>query len=125
MKFTNAVRLGNNWLLKKLSNTPFWAVCEPFFWYVEYGSKKDKITVPEWFLTDMWSIPRLLWIFFDKTKYISFILHDYLCSNTKYNRKQADLILLEALRIEWASIIERICIYIWVRIGAMFWIGKK
>jgi len=120
MKFTLALK--HNWLLQKFPWTKFWVVKESFFWYIDYQNKKGKIIIPEWFVTDMWSIPRFLWIFFDKSKYISYILHDYNYKIGKYTRKQCDLMLLEWLHIENASFIERTLIYIGVRIGwALFY----
>lgn len=116
MKYTNAVRLWNNWLLRKLPNTKFWVVMEEFYWFVDYQNKTNKITVPKWFTTDLASIPRILWLFFDKSKFIAPIFHDYLYNSRVVSRKDADLIMLEALNVEWAWFIERNCYYIWVRL---------
>ena len=117
MNFTLAMI--HNWLLQKIPNTNLWLVWESFIWFMDYKDKKDKIVIPKWFDTDFWSIPRLLRMFFNPTRYISYILHDrgYSKLNTKYTRKEIDLMLLEALHIEWASFIERTCVYIGLRIG--------
>ena len=126
MKFTIAMK--NNWLLKKLPNSKYWVVFENFVWYMNYQTKETPFIVPVWFKTDFGSIPMVLHNIFNPTRYISYILHDKLMYDVKdwqLTRKQADLILIEALRIEWASKTERICIYIWVRIGAMLWIWNK
>ena len=128
MKYTNAIKLGQNWLLKKLPNTNYFEVSQPFYWFIDYKTKKEMVSIVEWFRTNFWSIPKPLRIFFNPTKYISYILHDFLYSEfwtiyetshawieIKYTRKEADLILLETLHLEWANILERYLIYIWVR----------
>jgi len=126
MKFKLA--MNTNWLLQKVPNSKYWIVCEQFVWYIDYVNKKCPIIVPIWLETDFASIPKVLHFIFNPTRYISYILHDklmYDVKEKKITRKEADLILIEALRIEWASVAERICIYIWVRIGARLWIWNK
>jgi len=118
MKFTVAMK--QNWLLKKIPNTKYFEVRESFIWLLDYSNKKEKIIILKWFKTDFWTIPRLLRIFFNPTRYISYVLHDWGYSkyNVKYSRKQIDLMLLEALNVEWASMIEKSLVYLGVR---MFW----
>jgi len=127
MKYTNAIKLWHNWLLKKIPNSNYWEVMEEFCWYINYNNKTKKIIVPVWFKTNFWSIPKPLRIFFNPTKYIWYILHDYLYSKEwkiiyfdkyylSYTRKESDLILLETLNLEKANILEKLCIYGWVRI---------
>ena len=126
MKFTLAMK--HNWLLRKVPNSKYWTVCEKFIWYIDYNNKKHPIIVPVWFETDFGSIPFPFKNIFNPTRYISYILHDklmYDVKEKKLTRKQADLILIEALSVEWASVIEKLFICIWVRIWAMFRIGKK
>ena len=128
MKYSQAISLWQNGLLKKVPSSKYFEVKQPFYWYVDYSNKKEIITVYEWFCTDFWSIPKPLRIFFNPSRYIWYILHDYLYSKSwtiyetthtwfeiSYTRKDADLILLETLHLEWASFIERWLIYIWVR----------
>ena len=115
MKFTIAMK--KNWLLKKLPRTDLFEVREEFSWWVDYDNKLNNIMVPKWFKTNFWSIPRTLRVFFSPTKYISYILHDWLYYNSIFfTRKEADKILLEALNVEWASKIEKFFIYSGVRI---------
>jgi len=140
MKFTDWVKFGTNWLLRKTPNSKYWEVAESFNWYINYDKKNESVFIRKWFITDFWSIPRILWIIFDKSKYISYILHDYLYSKKwiiedidhyekhltiPYTRKQADMILLEALHIEWCWVIERGLIYLWVRIWGWLSFKKK
>lgn len=125
LKFTSARYLNNIWLiLKKISGTNKWEVAEDFIFYIDYENRDWLVIIPKWFITDMWSIPRILWIFLNPTKYISYVLHDFICSRIpKYwTRKQADIILIEWMNIEWASFFEKLFVYLWVRIWAFFWI---
>ena len=129
MKFTQAV-LHKNWLLQKIPRSNKWRVETEFVWFIDYKTKKEYVEIHKWFKTDFGSIPKILQGIFNPTRYISYILHDYLYSDfwhikkqesewviyLNYTRKDADKILREALKVEWASFIERWLIYIWVRI---------
>lgn len=107
-KFTIAST--QDWTLRKLSGTKLWEVSEPFYWFIDYQSKQGKVIVPKGFRTDMGSIPRIMWLFFDPTQYLAYVLHDYLYTyhqledGSPITRKQADYILYESLRVEgsWA-----------------------
>jgi len=138
MKYTDAIELWNNWLLRKIPNSNYWVVMEEFYWYIDYENKIEKVVVPKWFKTNFGSIPKPLRIFFNPTDYIWYILHDYLYSpkweisyyettvyTKSYTRKDADLILLETLQLEWANVIEKFSIYYWVRIGWILFYKKK
>lgn len=126
IKFTTAVVLWlwNNWTFRKYNYSDKddrWEVIEEFFWRIDYNTQTNKIIVPKWFITNFWSIPGPVGLFINKYR-ISFILHDFLYTK-KYNlfeRKECDLILLEALTVEWVSKFERSIIYLGVR---LFW-GK-
>lgn len=124
IKFTQAVALWHNWLLKKLPWTKYFVVMEEFVWYIDFEKKWWKIVVEKWTVTDMWSIPQFLQFFISRDKFISFILHDTLMCSKKYTRKQSDRILISAMNVEWASTLEKVIVYIWVRIGALFGIWK-
>lgn len=128
MKFTSAVSLHLNWSLIKNIGTNLWTINSAFFWYLDYGKKDYVIEVEEWFVTDFWSIPRFLWIFFSPTKYIIYIAHDKLYKNPyvyikdtkiqrRLTRKECDQVLLDGLTLEWAKVVERICVYLGVRVG--------
>ncbi len=117
MKFTKAIKTLKNWHLMKKSWTNDWLVMKPFVWFLDYNNRKWKIEVPLGFITDFGSIPQLLWIFFNPTKFVSYILHDYLYSNPwLLTRKECDIILIEALKIEWMWLLKRILIYLAVRL---------
>ena len=127
MKYTDAIKLGQNWLLRKIPNSNYWVVMSEFYWYIDHDTKVQKVIVPVWFKTNFGSIPKPLWIFFNPTDYIWYIMHDYLYNKMweiiiewencviNYTRKDADLILLETLNLECAIFIEKILIYYWVR----------
>jgi len=121
-KFTVASR--NNGTLRKIPWSNRWVVQEPFVWYIDYEKKERAIIVSAGFGTDFWSIPKILHPIFSSTEYISYILHDYLYDfwhQLGVTRKEADKILLEALRVEGMSKVKSMIIYLWVR---MFW-GKR
>ncbi len=127
-----------NWTVSKVWWTNYWIVDESFIWYLDYEDKKWWCIIAEkWFKTDYWSVPRILWSIFDKTKYNMYCLHDKMYSTQmKYHiwnkefelltRYEADMILLEWIAYEWAGFIERLCIYLWVRIGGFYsWYFKN
>jgi len=122
IKFTTAVVLWlwNNWTFRKYNYSDRngkWEVIEEFFWWLDYNSQTNKIIVPKWFKTNFWNIPWILQLFFDKYR-ISYILHDFLYTKKYklFERKECDLILLEALKVELVGKFERSIIYLWVRL---------
>jgi len=121
MKFTKAIKTLKNWHLMKKSWTNKWIIVEPFVWFLDYDNRSWKIIIPLGFVTDFWSIPQLLWFFFNPTKFVSYILHDYLYSNPwLLTRKECDIILIEALKIEWMWWFKRMLIYFWVRVWGWY-----
>ena len=112
LRYTEAINK-KNWLLEKISFRDF-KVSTPFEWLLDYSSSSVYVEIKEWFITNFGSIPRLLRIFLDPTKYIAYILHDYLYSKDariliiyenewdirEYSRKEADIILREAIKVE-------------------------
>lgn len=89
MKFTEAKRkinLEKNGLLQKIPWSKNFITKSEFFWLVDYDDEfSEKIIVPKNFVTDFGSIPRFLWGFFDKTRFVSYILHDFM-----YSKKYKD-----------------------------------
>lgn len=147
MKFTQArLELIKNWGLKKIPWTKYWKINTEFVWYLDYKNKKQHIIVPKGFKTDFGSIPRWLWFIFNPTQYISYIKHDYL-TNQKweiinddwtittwkwkivdenweeipYTRWTADKILIEWLDVEWAWVLTKIWVYIWVSLWTIWY----
>lgn len=129
MKYTQAVRMHKNWLLKKISPTQ-WEVMEEFIWYLDFDSKSTYVIVPKGFITNFGSIPRIMQSIFSPTKYLSYVLHDRLYDKEwqimyedeneiqilNYTRKESDNIMREAIKVEWGWFIEKNLIYLWVRL---------
>ena len=139
MKYTQAVELHSNGLLRKISYNEF-EVARKFVWYLDYNKKNTYIIVPEWFITNLGTIPRLMLFFFSPTKFLAYILHDYLYSkegviiyhrpkeddyHVPYTRKDADKIMREAIKVEGGLLLERNLIYWWVRIWGFLRYKKK
>ena len=130
MKFTQASK---TWLLRKVSYNK-WEIAQEFVWYLDYEDKRVYVIIPQWFITDFWNIPRILQSFLNPTKFLAYVLHDWLYSEGIYimfqddfethsivpTRLQADKILRDALAVEKAWFIERNIIYYWVRIWWFF-----
>ena len=125
MKYTSALKIHKNWLLRKIPWTDLFEVQESFIFYLDHKNKQGKITIPKGFKTNFWSIPRLFRPFLNRTKYIAYILHDYLWSKKAVIRfwkesiapafKQSNEILKEAMEVEWSNIIERNLVYLWLQ----------
>lgn len=125
MKYTHAVKLWQNWLLRKIPGTDMFEVVEEFVWYIDRMNKTNPIVIKPWFITDFWSIPRYMWWYLDKTKFIAYILHDFLYKNWLLNRYTCDSILIEAMDIEWANTSEKILVFLWVRVWWSKYYSKK
>ena len=84
----------------------------------------EVFVVPNGFLTDFGSIPRLFKPFFDPIgkEVPSYVLHDYLCSLSnqgKFSRSKADKILLESLRESGTSVYRSYMIYAGCRVFSL------
>lgn len=131
-KYTLAVKGFENGTLSKKIWTNLWKVENTFVWYIIYNDKQKegRIIVPKWFITDFGSIPKSLWSIFNPTKYLAYILHDYLYSinnrlSINTTRKQADKILRDALKIEWMWLIKRNLVYLACRCFWFLFYKKK
>lgn len=123
LKYTVASRSGS---IKKLQGK-LWKVENEFIWWIDYQKRENCVVVEKWFVTDLWSIPRLLYALFPPHEYLAYILHDYLYTmrsmenmagrQIAISRKQADVILYDALIAEWCPHHKAMMIYIGVRIG--------
>lgn len=114
--------------LKKIGWTSLFEVVEPFYWLLDYKDKSGWCIVAEtWLHTNFGSIPRIMWLIFDPTKYNSYIIHDSgyarpLKYHMEYDlfaeisREEIDNALLEWLTYEGAGFIEKYCIYYAVRL---------
>ena len=66
------------------------------------------IKIDKWFITDFWSIPAIFFSF-NKTKYISYILHDFLYS-LKYKIYKIEL-KKEKTKIKWKKTLKFLDVY--------------
>ncbi len=80
-----------------------------------------KVIVPDDFLTDLASIPRIFRLFVPKNgrHRAAAVIHDYLCRSKEVSRKIADKIFLEAMVILKVPKWRRNLMYRVVRIGAL------
>lgn len=119
------VTIIKNWQLQKIIGTKYFLVTDSFIFSLNHYWNNYTIEVPVNFITDFWSIPAIFW-FFDKTKYVSYIMHDYLYSyiweiksikwEYNYDRSLADDILKAWLENEWMNNIWQLIVRIWVEI---------
>lgn len=80
------------------------------------------ITVPAGFKTDLASIPRVLWNVLPPIGAYdaAAVVHDYLYQHNGVSRREADAVLLEAMRILGVRVTQRWAIYAGVRAGGWF-----
>jgi len=85
-------------------NSRQFLLTDAFQYYTEIGSPPTELNyihVEFGFLTDFASIPRLFWIWIPPNGLYgkAAVIHDYLYKNHYFERAQADLIFLEAMKI--------------------------
>lgn len=144
MKYSQAKKNHlENLMLSKVIWTDKWKVREEFIWYLHYEDKSAYVIIPKGFITNFGSIPKILQNIFSPTKYLGYLLHDYLYSKqaiihleketewiitiTEFTAKDgentywkptrlfADRTLRESMKVESAWFIERNSIYYAVR----------
>lgn len=108
----------NELVLKKINNRDY-----ELYKDLIYENDNHYYIVKKGFITDGASIPSLFKIFFDSfqgnyTK--SAILHDTLYRTNIINRKEADFLFLEGMRILNVSFFKRFFLYLGVRIGGWY-----
>jgi len=106
-----------------------WIIRCNFGYDVGTEGSNEKINVPEGFVTDFASVPRILWGVFPRWgKYgNAAVIHDYLYWQQKYSRKRADDIFLEAMEVLSVGWFQKYSLYYAVRIFGWFawWSNKK
>ncbi|MEB0968034.1 DUF1353 domain-containing protein [Citrobacter braakii] len=103
-----------------------WRLVEPFeFWLTD--SPDDVIHVPAGYVTDLASVPRLLWsVFPPHGRYAkAAIIHDWLYDNALRTKAEADLIFLDAMKVLKVPCWRRWVIYCAVRIFGRGNYGKN
>jgi hypothetical protein len=85
------------------------------FDYYRLNNQAEVITVPTGYITDLASIPRILWIFMPpEGRYIkAAVIHDYLCdlAKTQDDYRYADDVFYEAMRVSGVTYIEAKLMY--------------
>ena len=95
-----------------------WRNLETFEYY-RTEDEDEIITVPEGFVTDFASVPRMFWAIIspiDKHAKAA-VIHDYCYHQALYSRKVSDLIFLEGLEVLGVKPWKQWCMYKAVRIG--------
>lgn len=94
-----------------------WKLLEDFVYESDY--LQATVTVPAGFVTDFASIPRFFWRVLPKTEFgPAAVVHDWLCNVAGFDRKSADLVFEEALKLLGAPGWRVWVMYRGVRIGA-------
>ncbi len=94
-----------------------WRLVEPFeFWLTD--NLDDVIYVPEGYVTDLASVPRLLWALFPPHgRYAkAAIIHDWLYDNALRTKAEADRIFLDAMTVLGVPRWRRRLMYLAVRL---------
>jgi len=104
------VKILINWSIQNIIWTKYFRTTNQYMFLLIIDWKKYLVVVPCWFITDFWSIPSIFFNF-DKSKYVSYILHDFLYSTIweiksiywiyEYNQFIADQVLIAWLEVEW------------------------
>ena len=79
-----------------------WATTQPLTYEIGVKGSELQINVPSGFLTDLATIPRLLWPLFPPHHprlAAAAVLHDYLYTQKGFTRVVADAIFYEAMRV--------------------------
>lgn len=81
-----------------------WILRKAYSFYYEFNNKKTEIEVPEGFITDFATIPRILYSIFPPIGRYNkaAMMHDYLYDSScvlKISRKNSDLFFLQAMEI--------------------------
>ena len=94
-----------------------WRLVEPFeFWITDEPG--DIISVPAGYITDLASVPRVLWVLFPPHgRYAkAAIIHDWLYDNALRTKREADLIFLDGMCVLGVPQWRRWLMYIAVRL---------
>lgn len=94
-----------------------WRLVEPFeFWLTD--TPDDVIRVPAGYVTDLASVPRILWsVFPPHGRYAkAAIIHDWLYDNALRTKREADRIFLDAMTVLNVPVWRRRVMYTAVRL---------
>lgn len=95
-----------------------WRLLSSFIYYTGDIDNRNFIEVPEGFITDLASVPRIFWpIFPPNGNYAkAAIIHDYLYVNAINSKQYADNIFYEAMGVLNVPYIRKILIYYAVKL---------
>jgi hypothetical protein len=102
-----------------------WQLLESFVFKTSDG---DIVGAPRGFVSDLASVPRLLWFLFPPSGNYApaAIIHDWLYAAQTVSRARADWIFLDAMRAEGVNWFARWALYFGVRAGGWFpWYKKR
>lgn len=104
-------------VLTPFADGEYWVVSQPLAYPIP--DSDAVIVVPEGFVTDFASIPRVFWSVFPRHgQYtVAAIVHDYLYWDQKCTREQADNLFELVMRTAEVSMFSRLAIYAAVRFG--------
>jgi hypothetical protein len=101
-----------------------WVTEEPLV----FIDKHDKVhIVRDQFITDLASIPRLLWVIWPPFgRYTSSaVLHDFQCETDKLTRFDGDCLFLDAMKCDNVPLYKRWIIFLFVRCFGIYLAAKK
>lgn len=105
-----------------------WKVRSSFDYHLGSEDSDEVVSVPEGFITDFASVPRLFWIILppDGQYTQAAVLHDYMYSDQYYKRAKCDRLFIEAMKVLKVPVVNRIIMYRAVRMfGWLAWKKKK
>jgi len=137
------IEIIKNWSLKKIIWTKYFEITDNYIFRLFYWKVYYTITIPVWFVSDFASIPAIFFNF-DKTRYISYLMHDFIYSfiweitleeedsillwelwELVYDQRLADEILIAWLETEWMNKPWRKIVSLWLLIWWRFCFKKK
>jgi len=104
-----------------------WVLDRDFTYYTGGGDSFD-IIVPEGFITNFASVPRILWpVFPAYGRYgRASVIHDYLYASQTLSRREADRIFFEAMGVSNVNTLTQYTLYLTVRlVGWVPWFMHK
>lgn len=115
-------------VVSPLSDGRTWVLREPFSYDIGAKGSGNTITVPERFITDFASVPRLLWAVLPPWgKYgNAAVVHDFGYWEHSRSRKETDQVFLEGMEALGVGWLTRHMMYAAVRaFGNLAWSGRR
>ena len=116
MAFTDPVEL------MPVPGTGKYCLIQPLHYQIGFYGSDLIVTVPDGFLTDLASVPRLFWIVvppYSPDTAAAAVLHDYLCewNGEMFSKIVADAVFYEALRVlgvpAWRAVMMYCAVRLW------------